>query len=262
MDLFIEFDRQQLTFRTNIPEVAGYLTDTFCHMLVPAATNSVGMTEFNQTPEGYALRSAESIDYEGIALEEFLPLMKDEVRLQFMRARPDLLWMHAGAIERAGGALLLAAKSGQGKSTLSTYLCGHGWKFLSDDIAPIRMDTDIVIPFPQLPVRRLHPGREVGEGELHMLERETVPVSPVGVRRDDTDIRGIVFIEYVKGADAKLVTLDQGSAAIEILRNATNFWDHKSAAVERAAHLVGRIVMYRLAYDQPHEAVEVVNKLW
>ena len=262
MDLFIEFDRQQLTFRTNIPEVADYLTDTFCHMLVPAATSSVGVIEFNQTPEGYALRSAESIDYTGVELEKFLPLMKDEVRLQFMRARPDLLWMHAGAIERDGGALLLAAKSGQGKSTLSTYLCEHGWRFLSDDIAPVRMDTDGVIPFPQLPVRRLHPGREVPEGELHKLERETVQVSAEGICHDETDIRGIVFIEYTKGAEAKLVTLDQGSAAMEILRNATNFWDHKGAAVERAANLVGRVVMYRLAYDEPREALGVLNRLW
>ena len=262
MDLFIEFDGQQLSLRTNVPDVHEYLADAFRHMLVPAASNSIGHIEFNETPDGYSLRSADSFNYAGVSLDELLPLIKDEIRLQFMRARPDLLWMHAGAIERAGGALLLAGSSGQGKSTLTTYLCDHGWRFMSDDIAPVRMDTDRVIPFPQVPVRRLHPGREVPVDELHKLERESVEVMPDGLCRDEPEIHGIVFIKYVNGAETKLVHLDQGSAAMEILKNATNFFDHKDAAVARAVGLVTRVVMYRLAYNKPEEALEVLSGLW
>ena len=262
MELFIEFDGRQLAFRSDIGEVREFVAETFRHMLVPAATHSAGELEFSQTAKGYSLRSAESLNFANVPLDALLPLVKDEVRLQFMRDRPDLLWMHAGAIERNGGALILAGMSGQGKSTLTTYLCEHGWRFLSDDVAPVRMDTDRVIPFLQLPVRRLHPGREVAREELASLERETVNVSTESVCREAPEIRGIVFIEYARGESAKLIELDQGSAAMEILRNATNFWDHRGAAVERAADLVSRVTMYRLVYDLPRPASEILNGLW
>lgn len=262
MDLYIEFDARQLTFRSNIAEVREYVADTFRHMLVPSVRNSAGKLEFNRTADGYSLRSEATLDYANMSLESLIPLIKDEVRLQFMRARPDLLWMHAGAIARSGGALLLAGKSGQGKSTLTTYLCEHGWRFLSDDVAPVRMDVDRVIPFMQMPVRRLHPGREVRWEDLNTLDRETVDVTPEKLCRDESEIRGIVFIEYEKDAEAQLVRLDQGSAAMEILRNATNFFDHRGAAVERAANLVNRVPMYRLAYGLPRSASKVLDGLW
>ncbi len=262
MRLYIEFDGMQLTFRSNSREVRDYVTHTFRHMLAPAMTRSAGELAFNETADGYSLRSADSLDYANVPLEDLLPLVKDEVRLQFMRARPDLLWMHAGAIERGGGALLLAGKSGQGKSTLTTYLCEHGWRFLSDDVAPLRMDVDRVLPFPQSPVRRRHPGREVSTEELATLERESVDVAPERLRRGDAEIWGIVFIEYAKDSKAGLIELDQGSAAMEILRNATNFFDHRGNAVERAARLVNRVPMYRLAHGLPEAASDVLKDLW
>jgi len=262
MDLYIEFDAQQLLFRTNIEEARDYMAETFRHMLVPALVDPVERLELHRTGSGYTIRSVTSLDYANISLENLIPLVKDEVRLQFMRKRPDLLWMHAGVIERHGGALLLAGVSGQGKSTLTTYLCEHGWRFLSDDVAPVRMDADRVLPFPQAPVRRLHPGREVAPDELGTLERETVDVRPESVCRDEAEIRGIVFIEYAKDAETKLIRLDQGSAAMEILRNATNFFDHRGAAVERAANLVNRVAMYRLPYDAPRSASRILNELW
>ena len=262
MDLYIEFDARQLLFRTNVSEARDYMADTFRHMLVPALVDPVDRLEFYETEKGYTIHSANTLNYENTALEKLIPLLKDEVRLQCMRNRPDLLWMHAGVIERHGGALLLSGTSGQGKSTLSTYLCEHGWRFLSDDVAPVRMDTDRVLPFLQAPVRRLHPGREVAREELGTLEREVVDVDAASLCRDEAEIRGIVFIEYARDAEAQLVRLDQGSAAMEILRNATNFFDHRAAAVERAARLVSHIPMYRLAYGSPRSASEVLNRLW
>ncbi|MDQ3244427.1 MAG: hypothetical protein M3Q09_11910, partial [Gemmatimonadota bacterium] len=163
---------------------------------------------------------------------------------------------------RDGGALLLSGTSGQGKSTLTTYLCQHGWRYMSDDVAPLRMDVNVVLPFPQSPVRRLHPGREVSRDELGTLERETVAVTSVQICHEPTEIRGIVFIAYAKGRKAELVRLEQGSGAMELLRNATNFFDHKASAVAKAAELGRRIPMYSLDYGIPGPAAELLNGLW
>lgn len=262
VDLFIEFDQRQLTFRTNVVEAREYVAATFRHMLVAGVSESAGQLAFLETENGYAVISAEVTEFAGVRLEELMPLVKDEVRLQFMRSRPDLLWMHAAAVERAGGALLLSGISGQGKSTLSTYLCEHGWRFLSDDVSPVRMDADQVIPFPQVPVRRLHPGREVSREELGTLDRQAVEVATEALCTGEPEIRGIVFIAYAAGAKASLRKLERGSAALEILRNSTNFFDHKGEAVGRAAGLANRMPMYALAYSLPWSAADLLNALW
>jgi hypothetical protein len=258
MTLYIEFDEQQLTFRTDVEEVAEFVAMTFRHMLASDSTTSSGSLDFFRTSVGYSLKAAEVFEFPGLELARLIPLVKDEVRLQFMRARPDLLWMHAGVVER-NGAMLISGMSGQGKSTMTTRLCEYGWRFLSDDVAPVRMSADRVIPFPQSPVRRLHPGREVSREELGTLARETIELSPEMICRDETDIRGVVFIEYDAGSRATLARLDQGTAAMEILRNATNFFDHRAAAVERAVRLVSRVPMYRLQYGSSDEAAAVLS---
>jgi hypothetical protein len=260
MTLYIEFDDQQLTFQTDVEEVAEFVETTFRHMLVSQPTRSAGSLDFFRAGAGYSLKTAEAFEFPAVELTELIPLVKDEVRLQFMRARPDLLWMHAGVVER-NGAILISGMSGQGKSTMTTRLCEYGWRFLSDDVAPVRMSVDRVIPFPQTPVRRLHPGREVSREELRTLARQTIELSAEMICRDESEIRGMVFIGYEAGSRARLVRLDQGTAAMEILRNATNFFDHRAAAVERAARLVSRVPMYKLQYGDSDEAAAVLSAM-
>ena len=192
-DLYVEFDGRQLTVRSDVPGIREYVARQFGNMLVRALTAEAGTLDVFRNGGGFLLRSAESMEFPYIALEHILPLVKDEVHLQFMRARPDLLWLHAGAVESDGTALLLSGPSGQGKSTLATLLCEREWSYLSDDIAPVRMNANEVLPFPQAPTRRIHPGREVTAEEMGSLPRQLVQLPPERIRRESAPIRGIVF---------------------------------------------------------------------
>src|SRR5438093_1374412 len=73
--------------------------------------------------------------------------LRHQVLSKFSRARIDVLWVHAAAVAGDGSALLLVGPSARGKSTLSTRLCENGWRLLSDDAAPVRMDSNEVLPF-------------------------------------------------------------------------------------------------------------------
>lgn len=261
-ELFIEFDGSQLTVKTDVAEVREYIAHSFTHMLAPGVTRGIGELEVLRNRDGYAIRGAQPIDFPAITMAELLPLLKDEVRLRFMRARPDLLWIHAGAVERDGAAVVLSGPSGHGKSTMTTLLCERGWRLLSDDIAPVRMNADEVLPFPQIPLRRIHPGREVQPGEVGGLEREAVAIGAGMLCREPAPIGAIVFVAYGAVAPTGLARIPQGSAAMEILRNATNFDDHKGAAVNRAAEMARRLPVYRLTYRSAVEAAESVNALW
>jgi hypothetical protein len=56
--------------------------------------------------------------------------------------------LHSGAVARDGQAVLLVGSSGHGKTTLTLELMRRGWRFLSDDFAPIE-PTGTVRPFPR-----------------------------------------------------------------------------------------------------------------
>jgi hypothetical protein len=88
---------------------------------------------------------------------------------------------------------LSSALQDKGKSTLATHLCEAGWRLLSDETAPIRMDVDEVLPFPQSAVRRKYPGREFSEGEQGYLEKEEVPLTDTALHLKPAPIRAIVF---------------------------------------------------------------------
>ncbi|MDX6751330.1 hypothetical protein SH611_16065 [Geminicoccaceae bacterium 1502E] len=91
--------------------------------------------------DGQALAASEDPDH---ALGLLIDALID-------RAWPAARWMavvHAGAVADARGAVLLPAPSGGGKSTLAAGLVAAGWRFLSDDIAPIDAGRGEVAPVP------------------------------------------------------------------------------------------------------------------
>ena len=258
-ELFIEFDGRQLKVRTDIPGARDLFERIYRPMLVPHLTSSAGRLDLVRNGAGYTVRGLEMVDTLEQPVELLTNYLTREVLLLFIKARPDLLWIHAAAAEKDGSALLIAGPSGQGKSTLATRLCEIGWRFLSDDTAPVRMDADEVLPFPQAARRRKHPGREFIADEMGNLEKEEVPIPDAAMRLKPAPIRGIVFPLFRHGAAPELSLRSPGDAALDLLRNCTNFPDHKETGVERVASLARAVPMYHLVYGDGQAAARELD---
>lgn len=257
----IEFDGGQLTIRTDVERVARFVESTYSVMLVPHAFQGVRVVEILRRGPGKFLCGDSVADLEGADEAPLLPWLKEEVILGFMRARPDLLWLHAGAVARGDEAIVICGQSGRGKSTLVTLLCESGWKLMSDDVAPVRMEADEVLPFCQTPLRRIFPGRMVSDEHVGSLEREVVVVDPGMLRKTPALVKAIVFPEFTSGYGADIRPLPRGDSALGILKNARNIVDHKAAAVERAAVMARQLPAYRLTYGSPSAAARLLNAL-
>jgi hypothetical protein len=258
-ELFIEFDGRQLEVLTDLPAARDLFERTYSAMLVPRLKSSAGRLEVLKKGRGFSIRGIETVDVGERPMDSFTDYLKREVLLQFIKARPDLLWIHAAAVERDGSALLIAGPSGQGKSTLATRLCETGWRLLSDDAAPIRMDADEVLPFPQSAFRRKYPGRELAANELGSFEKEEVLMPESALRLKSAPIRAIVFPLFRHGAAPELSLRSSGDAALDLLRNCTNFVDHKETAVERVARLARAVPMYHLSYGDGQAAARELD---
>lgn len=261
-ELHIEFDGGQLTVLTELQEVRAFLTQAFRAMLVPAATKSAGTLHLYRIDGGYALRGdrTKPLDF-STGVESIFHYLRHEIHIQFVRARPDLLWLHAGAVADDGGSIVIPGRSGEGKSTLVALLCERGWHFLSDDVAPVRMDTDEVVPYPQSPLRRMPPTDETSFDGIGRLQREAVSIPPDAIRRAAVPLKAIVFPFFHQGREADFVRLPEGSAALELLRNCTSFSDQKEVAVARASMLARAVPAYRLSYGAASEAARLIGSL-
>jgi hypothetical protein len=110
------------------------------------------------------------------------------VNRQMLDAGAERLHLHAGAVAREGAAVVVAAPSGHGKTTLVTALARRGWTYLSDEAVsiacgdpsvrafpkPISLKHTGFDLFPELAAHRVPPGRE----DATIWQ---VPLGPTGV---------------------------------------------------------------------------------
>ena len=256
--LNIQFEGRQVVIETDSADVMKTLEETYRHVAIGADGLRVGEITILQRPQGYEFRGP-SASYElpsDVAI--LLHIVKQEVLSAFVVSTPELLWLHAGAVSWNGRALILPGNSGQGKSTFVTLLSECGWLVMSDDAAPIKAESFEVVPFPQQPVRRLHPGRIVPKEEIGELERESVFLPEALVATSPAELGAIVLPVFDGTAKAVLTRLRPGDAALELLRHCMSFSAQKGIAVQRVAAMSERHSVYKLHYGDARGAADLL----
>ena len=114
----------------------------------PHSAESGSRIEFVPGPGG-AIRIEDRSEPVIDTAEPVLQLYRAFLTTVFARIGHHAL-LHAAAVERTGtGAILIAAPAGHGKSSLTMELIRRGFRFLSDDYAPVDLTTGTVSPYPR-----------------------------------------------------------------------------------------------------------------
>jgi len=127
---------------------------------------------------------------------EFLFMLEKDLTVELQRRRPDVLFLHSAALEWQGGACLLVGESGAGKSTTAWALLHHGFRYLSDELAPIDLDRMQVLPYPHalclksVPDHFVLPLASVDLGATLHIPPHALPAAPV----DEPKALAAVFI--------------------------------------------------------------------
>jgi hypothetical protein len=128
--------------------------------------------------------------------------------------------LHAAAVARGEDLVLLAGESGAGKTTLTLALLGDGWAYLTDDLAPIAVDTALVHPFPKpLGVKDLATWSAIADafGDMAALGPPTgsflVPPTRWEVATEPMAPRALLFPKFVAGAPLEVERLSAAKAA-------------------------------------------------
>jgi hypothetical protein len=258
--LGIGFDGQQVVVRSSCHEVLAGVAHTFGAMLVSPGPSALGCLSVTRENGSYHL-SGECGGGTGVGpLNDILRAVTYHVTLHFIEARPDLLWLHAGAAAWQGRAVLIAAPGGQGKSTLVTRLCGRGWAYLGDDVIPLDPTSGVARAFPQTPAFRKDPARDVAPPDVSGLPKVDVPLDPGSVCRRATPVGTLIRPIFRRHGSTELSPCGPAEAGLALLTSALNFPRHREAAVQAVARLVDRVPAFQLTYARPEVGAELIAR--
>jgi hypothetical protein len=173
---------------------------------------------------------------------ELLYALEHEVVVELQRRRCDLYFLHAAAAEIDGQACLLVAPSGVGKSTTVFALLQHGFRYLSDELAPMELASMHVHGYPhalclkQPPPApyRMPPETVRGSRTWH------VPATclPQAAAAASYPAAAIFFLDYSTATCQPSVrSISTGEAAARLYANTLNQLAHPNAGLDAASHI-------------------------
>ena len=251
-NVILEFKGTQIGVSTNAQEVVDYLRVSHRALIVASARDLVGEIRVLQSEQAFECVASDALEHM-LEPADLFDWLARQILDHFIRSHADLLWLHSACVTKDGRAFLLAGPAAQGKSTLSAALGKSGWNYFSDEVAPVRMSEDRVLPYARAPRPRIHPSNQVAASDAYELPRQLLSMEAKSADADAL-ITWIVFLKFRFGAPTNLVRVTAGEAAIELVRNCFNFFDHRAEAVERIGKLALTTRCYVMEYGDSADA--------
>lgn len=202
------------------------------------------------------------------AENELAPLIKLHAARVAVARFPHLLALHAGALTRGAGTLLLPAAAGSGKSVLTAALLARGWHYLSDDttllderFAVFGLGYGLTLKegawelvggwFPDLMHQRVHI-RPDGQPVRYLAPQDREVAGP---DRGARKARWIIYPRFIPSAPAaELTPLIRVEALRLLLENCGWVRPLDWETVNRTVDWLGQISCYRLTYANAEAA--------
>lgn len=181
---------------------------------------------------------------------EFLYLFDKDLTIELQKRRADLFFIHAAVVSRGETALVFAAPSGSGKSTLTWALLTHGFRYLSDELAPIDLGSMYVHAYPHpLHLKRPPPSPyalPVGAIETPWGWHVPGAALPCGSLRDPLRIGAICFVDRSGALPSRPNPVTRASAVARLFANALNPLAHANDGLDAAVAIAQAIPSFEL----------------
>jgi len=184
------------------------------------------------------------------------------------------LTIHAASLEKNGGAVILPAPPGSGKSTLCAALALRGWRLLSDELSlidpasasahalarPINLKNasiDVIRAFAPASVWGPE-SYDTAKGRVSHLQP---PSASVQRMLEPARPRWIVFPRYEAGAEPLLTPRGKAGTFIHFARNSFNYSPLGRTGFDATARLVSQCDCYDFTYSRLDDALDVFGWL-
>lgn len=242
-------------------------------------------TEFHRLNGGYLLRFPDLADFQvsadplmvtgtpvpGVAEGTVQHLYLNQV-LPLVLSKLGRRVFHAGAVEIGEGAVVFAAESGRGKSTLAASFAVNGFRFLTDDGLVLEPTADGYEVLPSHPSVRLwadsesaliQPGTETAPAVAYTSKARFLAGDQVRFCDQPRPLRRVYFLGDGSAETVTFERLRPAEALVEWVKHSflLDIEDRPRLAshFEQVASLADLPIHYRLDYPRRYEALAQVR---
>jgi hypothetical protein len=181
----------------------------------------------------------------------FIALFDEEIAIELQKLRRDLYFVHAAVLTISDAAFMLVAEPGGGKSTLCWALSHHGFRYLSDEFAPVTLETLKVHRFTRAltlktktPAPYPIPPTALRTTRGWHVSAEDVPS---GVGEDLTRLRAIFFVQYdAQAREPAVRPISAAEAAARLYANTLNALAHTADGLDAAIRITTAVSAFDL----------------
>lgn len=182
---------------------------------------------------------------------EFLFLFEKDMTIELQKLRADLYFFHGAALEFAGRSLLLVAASKVGKSTTTWGLLHDGFRYLSDELAPIRLQSMEVQPFPHAICLKKNPPKPylLPDQTLYTSRSMHVPTEflPGKVAESLTPLIAVFFLQRgLQSSRPGIERISKAEAAARLFANSLNPLAQSGGGLDGVIEIAKKNVCFRL----------------
>jgi len=268
--------------RSDIPALAEGLVRLYADYQVEASADFADFQLNLMRSRGWRrwFRPQARFDFDGFA--PFTPLPQEQALAMFewvmnwcvSNHAHGYLIVHAAVVEKNGGAIILPAPPGSGKSTLCAALVMRGWRLLSDELALVRRSDGLLAPLAR-PVslknasldviRAFAPDARFGP-QVHGTAKGTVghlvaPAASVARAAEPARALRVVFPRYEAGAATSMEPVAKARTFMRLADNAFNYALLGRDGFEVLGRLVDGCEGSDFTYSSLDEAVALFDAL-
>jgi hypothetical protein len=195
----------------------------------------------------------------------FLFLFEKDLIIELQKIRRDLYFLHGAALEFAGRSILLVAPSGGGKSTTTWGLLHHGFRYLSDELAPVRLESMKVQPYPHAICLKKDPPKPyyLPDHALYLSKTMHVPVEllPCNVCKEPTPLAAIFFLRRRRRSPKPTIEpVSKAKAAARLYANALNALAHEGEGLDGAIAIARKTHCFELTIGDISATCALIKK--
>lgn len=207
--------------------------------------------DFDDSSNLYSLFITEDMVLRTPLVGKFLYWIEKEITITLQKMRPDLYFLHAAALELDGTAFIVTGQAGAGKSTLTWALVNNNFGYMSDELAPLDMQTMMVQPFPHALCLKTEPAAPYTfPATVVSTERAShIPASDTNIKlvTQPLPLKAIFFIQHdTESAAPTFRKLPKPEAALRLYTNTLNALAHEKAGLNAATTVVSKTECYEL----------------
>jgi hypothetical protein len=272
-----------LRIRSRIPSVAQGLADLYGQFEIRDSRETFADFHVDVNPPGRVrrwLRPQVTFSFDGqlpfkpLPYDQAYPMLEWGLNWCVSMHAHQYLIVHAAVVEKNGGAAILPAPPGSGKSTLTAALVLSGWRLLSDELALIDRRTGLIQPLPRpvslknesIPLIREfsadafinRPSRDTVKGTVAHLRP---PTESVRRQHETAQPAWVVFPKWSAGAAASLTPRSAAQTFMFLAQNAFNYSHLGADGFRVGTRLVDQVGCFDFAYSQLADAVRTFDHL-